>query len=144
MGYSIIDIKGGTCLFMPSMAAVCAWWNTKFKVSLLSELGSEWFFRELNITGKDIKANGKLRQFQIRDEFGRPVDIRTWTDQTWETNQPAFDWGSFPRFGKRHLPAPEILPGKYAGEDLAIIQARLGAGLVESAHFTPDSFEKAV
>lgn len=224
MGYSIIDIKGGTCLSMPSMAAVCAWWNTKFKVSLLSELGSEWFFRELNITGKDIKANGELRQFQIRDEFGRPVDIRTWSDQTWETNQPAFDWGSFPHFGKRHLhrvggpkmrlqtlrtlingvdlgdveqaivldksrptrkskdcscrwtsdtrrywnrahvspsrcwkdqtkakrqyarhlPAPEILPGKHAGEDLAIIQARLGAGLVESAHFTPDSFEKAV
>lgn len=225
MKYTVIDIKGGISIPMADEAAVARWWKDRFGSIWQDSCFSQDFFREINLTGKDIRGDCEPRQFQVRDEYGRPVDIRTWPHQVWKTSPPAYDLGSIPRFSKkkhihritgpkmrrqalrtlandtdlgdveqiivldksraarksrdctcgrasdtrrywnrahvspsrcwknqtkakrqyaRHLPAPEIMPGKHAGEDLAIIQARLGAGLVESAHFTPDSFEKAV
>lgn len=101
MKYTVIDIKGGISIPMADEAAVARWWKDRFGSIWQDSCFSQDFFREMNLTGKDIRGDCELRQFQVRDEYGRPVDIRTWPHQVWKTSPPAYDLGSIPRFSKK-------------------------------------------
>ncbi len=97
--YFVNDLYNDTCAKAGSMTDIAYWWHRK--------VGRDFF--QLNVTGKDthtamekdgswlhIQENGRsyviptykkviyLRRYQVLDEDGRSVDIRTWPKSVWE------------------------------------------------------------
>ena len=102
--YYVRDLYDDTRIKFGSMNDVAYWWRRK--------VGQD--FSQVNITGKDtctvMEKNGwlrteigviptykrvrYLRRYQVLDEDGRSVDIRTWPKSVWEwaPSHPACYW----------------------------------------------------
>lgn len=93
MKYTVIDVKEGLHIPMADQAAVVEWWKDRFGGIWPQDdsiYSSHNFFRELNLTGKDIRRDScgsyDLRQFQVLDELGCPVDLRAWPKEIWTSS----------------------------------------------------------
>ena len=106
--YSVNDLINGCTVMSGTMQEISYWWRKK--------VGKDFF--QLNITGKDIRIGWErdgwlfikdmgtgytipaykrvtnLRQYQVLDDSGRPVDIRTWPKSVWEWEpaSPSYNW----------------------------------------------------
>ena len=128
--YFVNDLYNDTCAKAGSMTDIAYWWHRK--------VGRDFF--QLNVTGKDthtamekdgswlhIQENGRsyviptykkviyLRRYQVLDEDGRSVDIRTWPKSVWEwtpTYPPCY-WPCGFKSNYHRISGPSMWRGTY-------------------------------
>lgn len=109
MLYNVVNLISGEVIISGTCQEIAYWWRTNKK---FRDYKGNIHFDELNMTGKDtvlhvvkdglikLKIRGEytwvtnykhvhdLRTYQVQDEDGRSVDIRSWGKDVWEYEPP--------------------------------------------------------
>lgn len=127
--FYIHDFEKNVDIPLRSEQDVATWWKNAFFRNLPLPLQgkpvvAKKFFWELNVTGKDKAVEihvtnnmdvscinspiycellARLRRYQVLDERGRSVDIRSWPKEVWELNQNQHRFGTYWYGGHRHI-----------------------------------------